>query len=202
LLIDAGPDLRRQLLDANISSLSGVLLTHEHYDHVGGLDDIRPLGKTMVYAENRVLKEIKKNLPYCFADNPYPGVPKISLTEISEEPFYIDDVEIRPIRFYHAKLPVLGFRIGNFAYLTDLKTISNDWIEQLRSLDVLVLNALRLAEHISHINLNQALSLAAEIGAKKTYFTHFSHDIGLHAELENTLPYNIFLYYDGLEILI
>lgn len=202
MLIDAGPDLRQQLLDANISSLSGVLLTHEHYDHVGGLDDIRPLGRTKVYAEARVLHDIKQNMPYCFADNPYPGVPKLDLIEIGEHPFEMADVEVQPIRLYHAKLPILGFRIGRFAYLTDLKTISDHWLKQLRDLDVLVLNALRPAEHIAHMNLEQALNLAAQIAAKETYFTHFSHDLGLHAEVENILPDNVFLSYDGLEIVL
>lgn len=199
-LIDAGPDLRQQLILANVRKLSGVLITHEHYDHIGGLDDIRPLGETDIFAEKRVLDQIRVNMPYCFAKNLYPGVPRIRLHEIYEDAFEVNAVSIQPIRYLHANLPVLGYRIDKLAYLTDLKYISDKGIEQLKDLDVLVLNALRVQEHIAHINLTEALDLAKRIGAKRTFFTHFSHDLGKHTDVAQLLPPNVFLAYDGLVI--
>ncbi len=198
ILIDAGPDLRAQLLAAGIVKLSGVLLTHEHYDHVGGLDDIRPLGEVAVYAETRVLHHIRKVMPYCFAEKLYPGVPRIVLCPVELDAFKVGSVEVQPIRVFHAKLPVLGYRIANVAYITDLKTISDSAIEQLQGLDVLVLNALRIDQHIAHISLSEAIELAEKIGARCTYFTHFSHDLGLHADVQKMLPENMFLSWDGL----
>jgi phosphoribosyl 1,2-cyclic phosphate phosphodiesterase len=178
------------------------LITHEHYDHIGGLDDIRPLGETTVYTENRVLNSIKRNMPYAFDKNPYPGVPAIHLHEIDENEFVVGNIVIKPIRVMHANLPILGFRIGKAAYLTDVKTITNEAIEQLKGLDVLILNALRINQHIAHISLKEALSLAKTIGARKTYFTHFSHDLGKHEDIQKALPDNIYLSYDNLEITI
>lgn len=198
ILIDAGPDLRAQLLAAGIVKLSGVLLTHEHYDHVGGLDDIRPLGEVAVYAETRVLQHIRKVMPYCFAEKLYPGVPRIVLCPVELDAFKVGSVEVQPIRVFHAKLPVLGYRIANVAYITDLKSISDSSIEQLRGLDVLVLNALRIDQHIAHISLSEAIDLAEKIGARCTYFAHFSHDLGLHADVQKMLPENMFLSWDGL----
>jgi phosphoribosyl 1,2-cyclic phosphate phosphodiesterase len=200
LLIDCGPDLRQQLISNSINKLTGILLTHDHYDHVGGLDDIRPLGEAQLYAEKRVINIVKRNMPYCFGDNRYPGVPTIHLHEIDENSFVIENTTIQPIRIMHAKLPILGFRINNIAYLTDVKTIDEKAIEQLQNLDVLVLNALRINEHISHLSLNEALKIATKIAAKKTYFTHISHDLGLHDEINSILPTNIQLAYDGMII--
>jgi len=198
ILIDCGPDLRQQLLIHKIDYLSGILLTHEHYDHVGGLDDVRPLGEVQVYTEKKVLGIIKRNMPYSFSENKYPGVPLIQLNEINENAFDIDGLKIQPIRVMHAELPILGFRIGKMAYLTDVKTIENKAIEQLKNLDVLVLNALRPNKHISHLSLDEALEVAQRIGAKETYFTHMSHDMGLHNEVNQFLPQHIQLSYDGL----
>lgn len=200
ILIDCGPDLRQQLLNNRITKISSVLLTHEHYDHLGGLDDVRPLGNVDVYAEQNVLKVIRRNMPYCFAENKYPGVPLIKLHEIDTNEFLIGNTRIQPVRIYHYKLPILGFRIGKIAYLTDVKTIDDDVIEQLQGLDVLIMSALRLNDHISHLSLEQALELSAKINAKKTYFTHMSHDMGLHTEVNKILPVGIQLAYDGLEI--
>jgi len=202
ILIDCGPDLRQQLLSNNVDSLSAILLTHDHYDHVGGLDDVRPLGDTQLYAEKRVLEVIQRNMPYCFVDIKYPGVPRIHLHEINEAEFFIDDIKVIPIRIMHAKLPILGFRVGQLAYLTDMKTISEQSIEKLQGLNVLVMNALRINSHISHLSLNEAIEIAQKIGARKTYFTHMSHDIGLNAEVNRSLPDNIQLAYDGLKLSI
>ncbi|HEY5589990.1 MAG TPA: MBL fold metallo-hydrolase [Paludibacter sp.] len=200
ILIDCGPDLRQQLLTYQVNHLSGILLTHEHYDHVGGLDDVRPLGEAQMYAEKKVLNVIQRNMPYCFGENKYPNVPTIHLNEIDENAFFIDHLKVLPIRIMHAKLPILGFRIGNLAYLTDVKTMDDKAIEQLQNLDVLILNALRIKKHIAHLSLDEALELAARIGAKKTYFTHMSHDMGLHEDVNQLLPENIQLAYDGLII--
>jgi len=198
ILIDCGPDLRQQLLTHRINRLTAILLTHEHYDHVGGLDDVRPLGDAQLYAEKRVSNVIQRNMPYCFGENQYPGVPKINLHEIDEKVFLIGTQEVQPIRIMHAKLPILGFRIGNAAYLTDVKTIDDKAIEQLQNLDVLILNALRPGKHISHLSLEEAIEIALKIQARETYFTHMSHDMGLHEDVDRLLPNHIHLAYDGL----
>lgn len=200
ILIDCGPDIRQQFLVHSISHISAILLTHEHYDHLGGLDDVRPLGSMMVYAERPVLSAIERNMYYCFKKNKYPGVPRIQLKEIGIESFSIDEMKIQPIRVMHAKLPILGYRINKLAYLTDVKTIDDECIEQLQGLDILVINALRIKEHIAHLALHEALEIAGRIGAKKTYFTHMSHDMGLHEEATLLLPSNVFFAYDGLSI--
>lgn len=200
ILIDCGPDLRQQLLKHKINHLTAVLVTHEHYDHIGGLDDLRPLGKSQIYAEKKVLEVIQRNMPYSFVENKYPGVPIIQLNEINGKAFKVTNFEITPIRIMHAKLPILGFRIGNVAYLTDVKTMEQQAIDQLQGLDILVLNALRHDNHISHLSLNEALEIATKIGANKTYFTHMSHDMGPHDEVNKNLPHTIQLAFDGLEI--
>lgn len=198
LLVDCGPDLRQQLINHRVTHLDGILITHEHFDHIGGLDDVRPLGETNIYGEKAVLDVIKRNMPYSFVENKYPGVPMIHTHPIGTDPFYIKDIEITPVRIMHAQLPILGFRIGNFAYLTDVKTIDEQEINKLKGLDLLIINALRIREHHSHLSLSESLELTHKIGAKATWFTHMSHDMGLHEEIEKTLPENIHLAYDGL----
>jgi phosphoribosyl 1,2-cyclic phosphate phosphodiesterase len=198
LLVDCGPDLRQQLINHRVTHLDGILITHEHFDHIGGLDDVRPLGETNIYGEEAVLDVIKRNMPYSFVENKYPGVPMIHTHPIGTDPFYIKDIEITPVRIMHAQLPILGFRIGNFAYLTDVKTIDKQEVDKLKGLDLLIINALRIREHHSHLSLSESLELTHKIGAKATWFTHMSHDMGLHEEIEKTLPENIHLAYDGL----
>ncbi|MGC3977602.1 MAG: MBL fold metallo-hydrolase [Paludibacteraceae bacterium] len=200
ILIDAGPDMRQQLLTHKVSYLDGILITHEHYDHLGGIDDIRPLGTASIYCEKNVSKSIRRTLHYSFAEKKYPGVPKIELVEITEDDFFLRDIKITPIRVMHAKLPILGFRIGDFAYLTDVKTIPEHSFEKLKGLKVLIINALRQEEHIAHLNVENAISVSEKINAETTYFTHFSHHLGLHKEIEKQLPKNIHLSYDNLSI--
>lgn len=198
ILIDCGPDFRQQMLLHNPGHLDAILITHGHYDHVGGIDDVRPFGRVQIFAEETVTEQIRNSMPYCFNENLYPGVPLITLNKIRKEPFEIDGIKIVPIRVMHANLPILGFRIGKFAYLTDVKSIEKDEIFKLKNLDILVINALRIKSHISHINIDEAIHIARSIGAKRTYFIHFSHDAGPHAALENNLPDNIFASFDGM----
>jgi phosphoribosyl 1,2-cyclic phosphate phosphodiesterase len=191
------------MLHSEFLPIQAVLLTHEHYDHVGGIDDLRPFSKTNdipIYAEEYVCNALRNRIPYCFRENKYPGVPEISLHTINLEPFTAGGLDIIPIRLMHGRLPILGYRIGNFAYLTDLKTIPEEEYQKLKGLDVLVMNALRIKEHPAHQNLEQALLVAKRIEAKRTYFIHMSHHIGLQAEIEKILPANVFFAYDGLEI--
>ncbi|VBB43323.1 putative hydrolase [uncultured Paludibacter sp.] len=200
ILIDAGPDLRQQLLTHSINHLDGILITHEHYDHLGGIDDIRPLGETTIFCENNVAKAIYRTMHYCFTDKKYPGVPKIEMEEITENDFYLKGIKITPIRVMHAKLPILGYRIGDFAYLTDVKTIPESSFEKLTGLKALVINALRKEEHIAHLNIEDAIGISKKIGAENTYFTHFSHHLGFHNEVDAQLPEKIHLAYDNLSI--
>ncbi len=200
ILIDSGPDMRQQLLQHNIRHISGLLITHEHYDHLGGLDDVRPLGEVNVYAEKKVANVIRHNMSYCFTDNKYPGVPAIRLHEIDLQPFIVQKLTIVPVRVMHARLPILGFRIGKMAYLTDVKTIDETELNKLNDLDVLILNALRLKPHISHLSVSEAVELAKKIGAKRTYFTHFSHHLGKHDDAQAIIPDNMYIAYDDLVV--
>jgi phosphoribosyl 1,2-cyclic phosphate phosphodiesterase len=206
ILIDAGPDFRQQLLRAGISSLDAILLTHEHKDHTGGLDDVRALnyisGKPVeIYAENRVLRSIRSEYPYAFADNPYPGVPEMNLNAIDEDtPFMIEDIEIVPVRVLHHKLPVLGFRIADLVYITDANRIDSAGMEKIHGCKVLVINALRKEQHLSHFTLSQALEVARASEAGQTYLTHISHQMGLHEELIKELPDSVRPAYDCLTL--
>ena len=206
ILIDCGPDFRTQVLRLPFEKIDGVLITHEHYDHVGGLDDLRPFcrfGSVPIYAENYVAQGLRLRMPYCFVDHRYPGVPDIPLQEISVgQAFSVNHTEVLPLRVMHGRLPILGYRIGQLGYITDMLTMPEESYEQLAGIDVLVVNALRIATHPTHQNLEEALAVAQRIQAKKTYFIHMSHDMGLHAEVERKLTENIHLAYDGLEILL
>ncbi|MFY0626634.1 MAG: MBL fold metallo-hydrolase [Reichenbachiella sp.] len=207
IVVDTGPDFRQQMLAHHVSKLDAVLFTHEHKDHVAGLDDIRSFNflqkKDMpIYAVERVIDRLKEEFSYIFAENKYPGVPKVEVNTISEQSFQIGDLEILPIEVMHYKLPVIGFRIDDFAYITDAKTIEKKEKEKLKNLDVLVLNALQIKEHISHLTLEEALEWIEELKPKKAYLTHISHYLGLHKEVETILPENVHLSFDGLKLSI
>ena len=205
LVIDAGPDFRQQMLRIRQRTLDAILLTHEHVDHVFGLDDIRAFNwvqghPTDIYAEERVQDTIKRVFDYVFKPNRYPGIPQMNLHLLENKAFNIKSTEILPIRGFHHRLPVFGFRFGNFAYLTDINRVEPEEKEKLKNLDVLVVGALRIEKHISHFNLEEALQLIDEVKPKKAYLTHISHLMGLHDEVEKILPANVHLSYDGLQL--
>jgi phosphoribosyl 1,2-cyclic phosphate phosphodiesterase len=211
LVIDTGPDFRYQLLREGISDVDAVLFTHEHRDHTGGLDDVRPINfnhnhnqkRIPVYCHKRVLDAFKLQYSYFFQEVPYPGIPLVDFHLIHEnEPFEVIGLPIEPIEVLHYRLPVLGFRFGKFAYITDANFISEQELAKLVGVEILVLNALRRTPHISHFTLEEATELALGIGAKQTYFTHMSHQIGFHDAVCAELPDGIDLAYDGLKIVI
>ena len=202
ILIDAGPDLRQQLLRSHTTRLDALLLTHEHKDHTAGIDDVRPINFMMqknlpIYGLPRVMKAIRKEYEYAFCKNKYPGVPTLSLNPIGSTPFFIDDIEIIPIRVRHMTLPILGYRIANFGYITDGSFISPKELLKLKNLDVLVINALRQKEHYSHFNLQQALAIIQTLKPNRAFLTHISHHMGLYTEVAPTLPSNVFLGIDN-----
>lgn len=205
LLVDIGPDFRAQMLQSGLSDIDAVFITHEHNDHTAGVDDIRPLNflqkrNMPFYTLARVAKEIKKRFHYAFAEVKYPGAPQLEMVEVTEEAFYINNQKIQPILVLHGQLPILGLRVGRFAYLTDVKTIPESEMLKLEDLDVLIISALRHEPHYSHLTLEEALALSRRIGAQRTYFTHMSHKLGKHEEVERHLPDGIRLAYDGLSI--
>ncbi len=205
LLIDPSPDLRQQALTHDIDDVDAVLITHSHYDHVGGVDDLRPFcstGSLPLYVREDVDRDLRKRLDYCFREHPYPGVPTFDMNIIDNKPFYINGLKITPIEVLHGKLPIFGYRIGNFAYITDAKTIPETEMEKLEGLEVLILNALREKEHFAHLSLREAIALVEEIKPATAYFTHFNHEIGKHHEIEAKLPPNIHPAFDGLKIYI
>ena len=204
-VVDTGPDFRMQMLREGIKKLDAVLFTHEHKDHIAGLDDVRAFNfiqrKHMdVYATQRVQDAIKREFAYIFSEDKYPGIPLINLHEIDSAPFQIKDIKLIPIEVMHFRMPVLGFRIADFTYITDAKSISEKEKEKIKGSKVLVLNALRREEHISHFTFQEAIDLAKELGVEQAYFTHISHQLGLHEEVSEELPFNIFLAYDGLKL--
>lgn len=206
-VIDCGPDFRQQMLRANCSHLDGIVFTHEHADHTAGLDDIRPFyfrqGDIPFYAHKRVLEELTKRFNYIFtSENKYPGVPSVIANEIKNEPFTLGNIQVIPINGYHHKLQVFGFRFGDFAYLTDMKTVAKEEIDKLKGVKVLVVNALREREHVSHFNLEEALSFVEKVAPEKAYLTHISHYMGFHDDVQQNLPNDVYLAYDNLQIQI
>ncbi|NVK66196.1 MAG: MBL fold metallo-hydrolase [Flavobacteriales bacterium] len=202
--IDSGPDFRQQMLRENVKTLSGILFTHEHKDHVAGLDDVRAFNfreeKDMnIYCSQPVEVALRREFHYAFAENKYPGVPSLNIVPIDLKPFVLPNgVEVTPIQVMHYKMPVLGFRIGDFTYITDAKTVAEEEKAKIYGTEILVVNALRITEHISHFNLEEALAFIAEINPKKAYLTHISHLFGTHEEISEMLPPNVFAAYDGL----
>lgn len=204
ILIDCGPDLRTQMLENNVDRLDCCLITHSHYDHVGGIDDLRPFcypNGFDIYCKRDVEKSLREHVPYCFAKKPYPGAPVLHPHEIKPfVRFKVGETEFTPLPVNHYQMDILGFRTGDFAYITDAKIVPVETIEALRGTKTLVINALRHKEHISHMNLKQALDVIKEVRPEKAYLTHISHDMGLHAEVAPTLPNGVELAYDGLKI--
>lgn len=205
ILIDCGPDFRSQMLSlGHLSRLDAVLLTHEHYDHVGGIDDLRPynvFGTTRIYAEEACSAHIKERLPYCFVQNKYPGVPQLDLETCHvHQAFKIGSLDVMPIRVMHGHAPILGYRIGNMAYLTDIKYLPEEELPYLQHLDLLILGALRFEPHATHESIDEAIQLARRINAGRTYLIHMSHHAGLHAKLEQYLPDRVYASYDNLRI--
>ena len=207
LIIDTGPDFRQQMLRENIKHLDAVLFTHAHKDHIAGLDDVRAYNFLQqsdmpLYGRQEALEQIKVEFYYAFEKDKYPGIPQLRLHEISEESFSINGIAVTPLPVMHMKLPVLGFRIGNFSYITDANFISDATYEKLKGTEILVLNALQKEKHLSHFNLEEALNEVKKIGAAKTYFTHISHKLGKHKIIEKELPESVALAYDGLTIML
>jgi phosphoribosyl 1,2-cyclic phosphate phosphodiesterase len=203
LVIDAGPDFRQQMLREHVSKLDAILLTHEHKDHIAGLDDVRAFNYKSqdaidIYSEERVQKVLRKEYSYVFSEYQYPGIPKMRLNPIPEQGFNIMKMQIIPVRVFHYRLPVFGFRVGNFAYITDANYIPEESKEKLYGVKYMVINALRKEKHISHFSLREAIDFIREISPKKAFITHISHQMGLHSEVSQELPAGIMLAYDGL----
>lgn len=208
IVIDCGPDFRQQMLASKCKKIDALLFTHEHADHTAGLDDIRPFnfkfGALPIYASERVIENLERRFDYIFeTENRYPGVPSVIANKIvNSEPFRVSDKTIIPINIWHGSLPIFGYRIDDFAYLTDVKTIDSQELIKLKGVKILVVNALREQPHETHFNLEEALNFIAIIQPEKTYLTHISHLFGFHDEIQNQLPQNVFLAYDNLEITI
>lgn len=205
VVIDAGPDFRQQMLREDVRDLDAILLTHPHKDHTGGLDDVRAFnyitGKNMpIYCEPNVLESLKMEYSYAFREHKYPGVPEFEVHTIGTDPFFINGVEIIPVRAMHYKLPVLGYRFGKLGYLTDANYISDEDIRKFRGVDVFVINTIRREKHISHFSLDEALDVARRVGARQTYLTHLSHQIEKHSELSLFLPDGVTPAYDTLRV--
>ena len=206
-VVDCSPDFRQQMLRTSCQRLDGILFTHEHADHIMGLDDIRPFffrqGAVDIYAHPRVLKALERTFSYIFeTENKYPGAPSVNEHDLDGLPFEIGNIKVMPIDGLHNQLQVYGYRFDKFAYLTDMKTVHDAEIKKLGNLDVLVINALREAPHVSHFNLEEALDFIEQVNPKRAYLTHISHLMGFHDEVEQKLPENVFLAYDNLQIII
>ncbi len=205
VVIDTTPDFRYQMLRANVHHLDAAVFTHEHKDHIAGLDDIKAFNFLLqkpihLFASNETAAALKRDFYYAFADNKYPGVPELNLQVIGDKPFEVAQMQFTPIQVKHLHMPVLGYRVGNFTYITDANFIAEEEKKKILGSEVLVLNALRMEKHISHFTLQEAIDLATELNIPKTYFTHISHQLGLHVEVEKSLPKGMHLAYDGLVI--
>ncbi len=207
IIVDSGPDFRQQVLRERIERLDALLFTHQHKDHTAGMDDVRSFNFKQkmdmpVYGTRAVIEQLKQEFSYVFEPVKYPGIPRIQVNEIDLRPFKIGDVEIQPIEVMHYKLPVLGFRLGDFTYITDANYISQEQINKIKGTKVLVLNALQIDQHISHFNLEEALEMVEIIGPEMAYFTHISHKLGKHKKISQSLPDHVQLAWDGLKISI
>lgn len=207
LVVDTTPDFRTQMLRENVKKLDAVIFTHPHKDHIAGLDDIKAFNffqkKAVTVYANKITEEaLRREFYYIFAEKKYPGIPHINLHTITAKPFMVGDIPVLPILVYHLNMPVLAFRFGYFTYITDANRIETEEKEKIKGTEVLVVNALRKTEHISHFNLDEAIGLANELEIPTAYFTHISHQLGLHSDIEAELPPNMHLAYDGLQIAI
>lgn len=205
LVVDTGPDFRYQMLRQKVKHLDAIVFTHPHKDHMAGLDDIKAFNflykKPMdVYADSLTEEALRRDFYYAFTDTKYPGIPELNLNTINLDPFIVGDIPITPILVWHLKMPVLGFRFGKFTYITDANKIDEAEKNKIRGSEVMVLNALRKQKHISHFTLDEAIGLAEELKIPTAYFTHISHQLGLHSEIESELPDGIHLAYDGLQL--
>lgn len=207
LIIDTGPDFRYQLLREKIKRLDAVVYTHEHKDHIAGLDEVKAFNfinkmRMPVYATKNVEKALHREFAYIFSEEKYPGIPEIDITNFDEEPFYVGDILLQPINVLHYKMQVKGFRVNDFAYITDANFIAENEKNKLKDLNVLVLNSLRREPHVSHFTFEEAIELVKELKPRKAYFTHISHQLGLHENVSKELPSNIELAVDGLQLII
>lgn len=208
ILIDCSPDFRQQMLALDCPPIEGCIITHTHYDHVGGIDDLRPYCASgpesgfPIFCRDDVAADLKSRIPYCFSEHPYPGVPRLNLITAKESvPFTVAGAEVLPLPVMHGKLPILGYRIENLGYITDALTIPGETIESLKGVDTLVINALRQKPHPSHQTLSDALSAIEKINPRQAFLTHMSHDMPAHADFRKLLPTGVYAAYDGMEVL-